>query len=107
MSLPRFDDRTWDSTVLGAREPVGVMFWAEWCLPSRTAVETAEAMAAGGQVPMRLGLLNVDENPRTSERDGIQGLPTLIVFKKGMVAEQRVGLVSKDNLVKLLEPHLG
>ena len=103
MTLSRFDDRTWDGAVLGAREPVGVLFWAEWCLPSRTAVETVEAMADGAAVPVRLGLLNVDENPRTTERYGIQGLPTLIVFRNAEPAERRVGLMSRGDVVRLLQ----
>ena len=103
MTLSRFDDRTWDTAVLAAREPVGVMFWADWCLPSRTAVETAEAMAQGAAVPLRLGLLNVDENPRTTERYGIQGLPTLIVFRNAQPAERRVGLMSRGDVVRLLQ----
>jgi thioredoxin 1 len=105
VTLARFDDRTWDSTVLGAREPVGVVFWAEWCLPSRTAAETAEAMTANGRPPVRLGLLNVDENPRTTERYGIQGLPTLIIFRDAEPAERRVGLMSRADVVRLLLRH--
>ena len=108
MALPTFDDRTWDAAVLGAREPVAVVFWADWCLPSRTAVETAEVMAdggpgAGGGRPVRLGLLNVDENPRTTERYGIQGLPTLIVFRNAQPAERRVGLMSRGDVARLLQ----
>ena len=103
MTLSRFDDRSWDASVLAAREPVGVVFWADWCLPSRTAVETAEAMAQGAAVPLRLGLLNVDENPRTTERYGIQGLPTLIVFRNAQPAERRVGLMSRGDVVRLLQ----
>jgi thioredoxin 1 len=103
VTLSRFDDRTWDAAVLGAREPVGVLFWAEWCLPSRTAVETVEAMADGAAAPVRLGLLNVDENPRTTERYGIQGLPTLIVFRNAEPAERRVGLMARGDVVRLLQ----
>jgi thioredoxin 1 len=103
MTLPRFDDRTWDEAVLGAREPVVVMFWADWCLPSRTAVETAEAMVGGAAIPVRLGLLNVDENPRTTERYRIQGLPTLIVFRNAQPAERRVGLMARGDVARLLQ----
>ena len=103
MALPRFDDRSWDATVLGAREPVAVVFWADWCLPSRTAVETAEAMTDAGRLPVRLGLLNVDENPRTTERYGIQGLPTVIVFRDAEPAERRVGLMARGDVVRLLQ----
>jgi len=102
VTLSRFDDRSWDASVLGAREPVAVVFWAEWCLPSRTAVETAEAMTSGSRLPVGLGVLNVDENPRTTERYGIQGLPTLIVFRNAQPAERRVGLISRADVERLL-----
>jgi thioredoxin 1 len=105
VTLPRLDDRIWDTAVLAAREPVAVVFWADWCLPSRTAVETVEAMAEGGGVRARLGLLNVDENPRTTERYGIQGLPTLIVFRNAEPAERRVGLMSRGDVLRLLRQH--
>ena len=87
---------------MGAREPVAVVFWAEWCLPSRTAAETAETMASTARLPVRVGVLNVDENPRTTERYGIRGLPTLIVFRNAQPAERRVGLMSRADVERLL-----
>ena len=105
MTLPRFDDRTWDAAVLGAREAVAVLFWAEWCLPSRTAVESVEALSSAHQVALRVGLMNVDDNPRTTERYSIQGLPTLIVFRNAEPAERRVGLMSRADMVRLLQRH--
>jgi thioredoxin 1 len=105
LTLERFDDRTWDASVLGRREPVGVVFWADWCIPSRTAAETIEALSSTRGAPLRLGLLNVDENPRTTERYSIQGLPTLIVFRNAQAAERRVGLMSREDVVRLLQRH--
>ena len=105
MTLERFDDRTWDAAVLGTREPVGVVFWADWCIPSRTAAETIDALSSVRRAPLRLGLVNVDENPRTTERYAILGLPTLIVFRNAQPAERRVGLMSREDVVRLLERH--
>ena len=51
--------------------------------------------------------MNVEDNDATPFRYSITTLPTLMIFKKGQVSEQRVGLISKDNLVKLIEPLLG
>jgi thioredoxin-like negative regulator of GroEL len=101
----RFDDRTWDAQVLGSREPVAVVFWAEWCLPSRTAAQQMETLAAGRPSGFRLGTINVDENPRTTERYGIQGLPTLLVFRGAHPSERRVGLMSADDIGRLLDRH--
>jgi thioredoxin 1 len=100
-----FDDRTWDTEVLGSREPVAVVFWAEWCLPSRSATEHMEALSEERAARFRIGTLNVDDNPRTTERYGIQGLPTLIVFRGAEPAERRVGLMSREDVGRLLERH--
>lgn len=105
MSLPHFDDRTWDAAVLASRQPVAVVFWADWCLPSRTAADTVEALSSSRDAPLQLGLLNVDQNPRTTERYGVQGLPTLIVFRNAQPAERRVGLMSRADVLRLLQRH--
>jgi thioredoxin-like negative regulator of GroEL len=103
--MERFDDRTWDATVLGSREPVAVVFWAEWCVPSRSAAEEIEAVVARRTGRLRLGALNVDENPRATERYRIQGLPTLIVFRGAEPAERRVGRMSHEDVGRLLDRH--
>jgi thioredoxin-like negative regulator of GroEL len=103
--VERFEDRTWDAAVLGSRGPVAVVFWAEWCIPSRSAAEGLEALAAGRRGPPRLGVLNVDENPHTTERYRIQGLPTLIVFHGAEPSERRVGLMSREDVGRLLDRH--
>jgi len=103
--LDRFTDQTWQAAVLSASEPVAVVFWAEWSVPSRTAMETVEQLDGGRRGRLKLGVLNVDENPRTTERYGIQGLPTLLVFRNGETTERRVGLMSRDDLGRTLDRH--
>ena len=100
-------DDTWDKEVMSSPQAVLVDFWAEWCVPCKTLLPSIEAVAKQFDGRLKVAKLNVEENAQVPYRYNITTLPTLIVFKKGMVAEQRVGLVSKDNLVKLLEPHLG
>ena len=100
-------DDTWDKEVMSSPNAVLVDFWAEWCVPCKTLLPSIEAVAKQFDGRLKVAKLNVEENAQVPYRYNITTLPTLIVFKKGMVAEQRVGLVSKDNLVKLLEPHLG
>jgi len=56
---------------------------------------------------LKVGKLNVEENSGVPYRYNITTLPTLMIFKRGQVSEQRVGLLSKENLIKLVEPHLG
>ena len=100
------NDANWETDVLTAREPVLVDFWAEWCVPCRTLTPTMEALAEQFSGRLKVGKLNVEENEQVPYKYNITTLPTLMVFKGGQVTEQRVGLISKDNLVRLLEPHL-
>jgi thioredoxin 1 len=99
-------DQTWQSEVVSSPGAVLVDFWAEWCVPCKTLLPAIEAVARQFDGRLKVGKLNVEENADVPYRYNITTLPTLIVFKGGQVAEQRVGLVSKENLVKLLEPHL-
>ena len=103
--MDRFTAQGWDRDVLGSAQPLAVVFWAEWSVPSRMAVDTAQALAeerAGGP---RLGLLDVDQSPQVAERYSIQGLPTILVLKGGQVTERRVGLMSRPDLARLLDRH--
>jgi thioredoxin 1 len=101
--VDRFTDATWQTAVLSSTAPVAVVFWAEWCVPSRNAAEAIEALGNGRRSGPRLGLVNVDDNPRTTERYRIQGLPTLIVFRGAEPEERRVGLMSREDLARLLD----
>ena len=104
--LRTFTGENWQKEVLGADKPVLVDFWAAWCQPCLAMVPDLEAVAEAYTGRLRVGKLNVEEHGAVAEQYGIQAMPTLLVFKGGKVAEQRVGKMSKDALAKLLEPHL-
>jgi thioredoxin 1 len=106
-NLAVFTDQNWKADVLGSAQPVLVDFWAEWCVPCKTLVPTLEALAKQFEGRLRIGKLNVEENNQVPFDYKVTTLPTLLLFKGGSVAEQRVGLISKDQLAKLIEPHLG
>ncbi len=101
-----FTDQNWGSEVLGAERPVLVDFWAEWGAPGKARVPDLEAVASQYAGRVRVGKLNVEENDQVPYQYGITAMPTLIVFKGGKVAEQRVGKMSREALVKLLDSHL-
>jgi thioredoxin 1 len=102
-----FTDANWEADVLGSSAPVLVDFWADWCVPCKALAVTVEAVASQFDGKLKVGKLNVEDNADVPFRYNITTLPTLLVLKGGRVLEQRIGLISKDNLVKLLEPHLG
>jgi thioredoxin 1 len=101
-----FTDQNWGNEVLGSQQPVLVDFWAEWCGPCRALAPTIEAIAAQYSGRLKVGKLNVEENADVPMRYAITALPTLLLLKGGQVAEQRVGLVSKDVLTRLVEGQL-
>jgi thioredoxin 1 len=105
-TLKTYTDQSWQTDVLGSPQPVLVDFWADWCVPCKTLVPILEAVAAQLDGKVKVGKLNVEENDQVPFKYGITTLPTLMLFKNGQVSEQRVGLISKENLVKLLEPHV-
>jgi thioredoxin 1 len=67
---------------------------------------TINAVAASYAGRVKVGKLNVDENNGTAMRYNIRGIPTLLLFKGGQIVEQRVGVVGKSELQKMLEAHL-
>jgi thioredoxin 1 len=100
-------DANWDADVMKSQEPVLVDFWADWCAPCKTLMPAVEAVAEQFKGRLRVGKVNVEENEQVPFQYNITTLPTLLIIKGGKVSEQRVGLISRDNLVKLIEPHLG
>ena len=101
-----FTDTSFDADVLKSDVPVLVDFWAEWCGPCKMMGPTIDAVAAEYAGKAKVGKLNVDDNPATAGRFQIRGIPTLLLFKQGQVAEQIVGAVGKDKVVNILNRHV-
>ncbi len=101
-----FTDAGWDADVLNSDTPVLVDFWAEWSGPCRMIAPTVDAVADEYTGRLKVGKLNVDDNNAAAARYNVRGIPTLLLFKSGQVVEQRVGAVSKTDLVKMIEPHV-
>ena len=99
-------DATFEADVLQASEPVLLDFWAEWCGPCKMIAPILDEVAGEYQGRVKIAKLNVDENPQTPPRFGIRGIPTLILFKNGSVAAQKVGALSRSQLTAFLEQNL-
>ena len=101
------NDASFEKEVLRSEKPVLVDFWAEWCAPCRMIRPTVEAVAESYRESAAVVKLNVDDNPSTSQRFGIKGIPTLILFKDGREAERVVGATSREAISRLIDKHIG
>jgi thioredoxin 1 len=86
--------------VLKSSEPVVVDFWAEWCGPCRMIAPSLEEIATEMKGKVKVAKLNIDENPAVAGKLGIRSIPTLMLFKDGKLASQKVGAAPKGELVK-------
>jgi thioredoxin 1 len=94
-----FDETTGQGVVL-------VDLWAPWCGPCRAIAPIVEELAEDYDGRVTVGKLNVDENPSVPGRFMVRGIPTLLVFKDGQLADTVVGLTGKGNLAKVLDAQL-
>jgi thioredoxin 1 len=89
-------DATFDQEVLRSEQPVLVDFWAVWCGPCKAIAPVVDGLAASYAGKLKVAKVNVDENGATPSRYGIRGIPTLLFFKGGKVADQVVGYVPQN-----------
>ena len=98
-----FTDANFNTEVIAAEKPVLVDFWAPWCGPCRQQGPIVEELAGEVGSTYHIGKLNVDENPETAQKYSVMSIPTMLVFKKGEVVKQFVGVTKKDALKAALE----
>ena len=83
-----------------------VDLWAEWCGPCRCLAPTVDALASEYDGRATVAKLNIDENPDTPSKYRVLGIPTLLVFKDGELADTLVGLRAKEEIASTLDRHL-
>lgn len=97
---------TFQSDVLESNEPVLVDFWAPWCGPCRMLAPVVEKVAEKFAGKARVVKLNTDENPSLAGHYGVSGIPCLILFKGGQVADRIVGYVPENTISSMLSKHV-
>lgn len=99
-------DNSFESEVLQSNKPFLVDLWAGWCGPSNLIAHQVEAIAKDYKETLQVGMLDVDCNPTIPERYGIDGIPTLLLFKNGELVENITGVLLKDHIEVRIFPHL-
>ncbi len=101
-----FTETNFETDVLKSDLPVLVDFWAPWCGPCKALAPTLEKVAEETAGKINVGKLNVDESPSVAGKYSIMSIPTLLVFYKGNVVAQLVGLTTKEKIKEKLAAYL-
>lgn len=106
LNIVHTSDATFDADVLKSDKPVLLDFWAQWCGPCKMIAPVLDEIADAYRDKVRIVKLNVDENQATAAKFNVRSIPTLILFKDGKVAAQKIGAASKSQLIAFLDGEL-
>ncbi|AFZ21242.1 thioredoxin family protein [Allocoleopsis franciscana] len=99
-------DSEFETEVLKAEQPVLVYLWASWCGPCRLVSPSVDWVADTYRDRLKVFKMEVDPNPDTVKKYHVEGVPALLVFKNGEIAQSHEGAISKQKLVSLIDNHL-
>ena len=102
----QFSDAGFEEEVLKSDLPVLVDFWAPWCGPCKMISPIVEQIGDDYEGRLKVGKVNVDDNPQVATQLGVRGIPTLILFKEGQAVEQIIGAVPKAQITEKIDKHL-
>ncbi len=103
MATTSVTDSDFDTQVLKSDKPVLVDFWAEWCGPCKMIGPSLEEISEELGDQVQIVKLNIDDHPDTPAKYGVRGIPTMILFKNGEIADTKVGAAPKAQLKSWLE----
>ncbi|NJM49634.1 MAG: thioredoxin [Sphingomonadales bacterium] len=95
MAIKAVGDSDFEQAVLQSDKPVVVDFWAEWCGPCKMIGPSLEELSDELGESVTIAKLNIDDHPDTPAKYGVRGIPTMILFKNGQVADTKVGAAPK------------
>jgi thioredoxin 1 len=101
------NDATFEEEVLQSQQPVLVDFWAGWCGPCKALAPIVDEVASSYEGKLKVAKMDVDSNGSTPMRYGIRGIPALLFFKDGKVADQIVGYVPKEKIENSIAKLIG
>lgn len=104
--IKNITDASFEADVLNAAGPVLVDYWAEWCGPCKMIAPMLEQIAADYEGKVTIAKLNIDDNQESPTKYGVRGIPTLMLFKQGVVQATKIGALSKSQLAAFLDANL-
>jgi thioredoxin 1 len=99
-------DASFNADVLQAQQPVLVDYWAEWCGPCKMIAPILDEIAYEYAGRLKVAKLNIDDNQKTPATYGVRGIPTLMLFKNGLIEATKVGALSKSQLAAFIDSNL-
>ena len=99
-------DATFETEIKNATTPILVDFWAEWCGPCKMIAPILEEVAKEYDGKIQIAKMDVDSNQAVPAKFGIRGIPTLILFKNGVPAAQKVGALAKGQLTSFIDSNI-
>jgi len=101
----QFTDANFKKEALEADKLVLVDFYADWCGPCKMMAPIIDELAKEYEGIIKIGKLNVDDNPDTAKQYRVMSIPTIIIFKNGEAVDTLVGVVAKNALKEKLDTH--
>ena len=101
MSAVNINKNNFQNEVMNSDKPILLDFWAPWCAPCRMVAPTVEEIASE-RVDIKVGKINVDEQPELANKFGIMSIPTLVVMKNGKIVQRVSGVRPKNTILEML-----
>ena len=105
-SVVEVTDASFEDEVLKSDIPVLIDFWAEWCGPCKVLSPIIDEVSKDYEGRIKFAKLNIDENPNNTQKFGIRGIPTMLLFKDGELKATKVGATTKSNIVSWIKENI-